>query len=110
MKFGANTFIWRSPFFTMTDLDLNHKVKEFDFDFIEIADESTALIELKSLKSAFEHKGMKAIMGGVYGSDRNLSSLDAKKNANTVDYLKWRRRTPVMRYAKLEIVFLCTCL
>jgi len=89
MQFGANTFIWRSPFSTKTDLDLIDMVKEMGFDFIEIAVESPALIELNTLKSALRQKDMKAVMCGVYGPGRNLSSFETEERANAKSYLKW---------------------
>ena len=89
MQFGANTFIWRSPFSTKTDLDLIDKIKEIGFDFIEIAVESSALIDLNDLKSTLQKKGMKAVMCGVFGPGRNLSSLEAEERANAESYLKW---------------------
>ena len=89
MQFGANTFIWRSPFSTKTDLDLIDKIKEMGFNFIEIAVESSALIELNILKSALQQKGIKAIMCGVFGPGRNLSSLEAEDRANAESYIKW---------------------
>ena len=89
MKFGANTFIWRSPFSTETDLDLIEKLKEIGFDFIEIAVESADLIELNTLKAALQQKDMQAILCGVFGPGRNLSSLEAEERANAESYLKW---------------------
>lgn len=89
MKFGANTFIWRSPFSTETDLDLIDKLKEIGFDFIEIAVESAALIELNTLKAALQQKDMQAILCGVFGPGRNLSSLEAEERAKAESYLKW---------------------
>ena len=89
MQLGANTFIWRSPFSTRTDLDLIDKIKETGFDFIEIAVESSALIELNVLKSTLQKKGMQAVMCGVFGPGRNLSSLEAEERANAESYLKW---------------------
>jgi len=54
MNFGANTFIWRSPFSTGQDLDLIPKLKEMGFDLIEVAVEDPALIDLKVLKDALD--------------------------------------------------------
>ncbi|MFC1922265.1 sugar phosphate isomerase/epimerase family protein [Chloroflexota bacterium] len=89
MQFGANTFIWRSPFSTKTDLDLIDKIKGMGFNFIEIAVESPALIELNTLKSTLLQEGMKAVMCGVFGPGRNLSSLEAEERTNAESYLKW---------------------
>jgi D-psicose/D-tagatose/L-ribulose 3-epimerase len=89
MKFGANTFIWRSPFSTGADLDLIEKLKEMGFDLIEVAVEDPALVDLKALKSALQQKEMKAVMCGAFGPGRNLSSLDAEERSNAEVYLKW---------------------
>ncbi len=89
MKFGANTFIWRSPFATENDLDLIDKIKEMGFDLIEVAVEDPALIDLQTLKTVLDQKGMKAIMCGAFGPGRNLSSLDARERLNAKSYLKW---------------------
>jgi len=89
MQFGANTFIWRSPFSTKTDLDLIDKVKEIGFDFIELAVEFPDLIELSTLKYTLRQKGMQAVMCGVFGPGRNLSSLEEEERANADSYLKW---------------------
>ena len=89
MQFGANTFIWRSPFSTKTDLDLIDKIKGMGFDIIEIAVESPELIELNTLKSALRQKDIKAVMCGVFGPGRNLSSLEAEERVNAETYLRW---------------------
>ena len=89
MRFGANTFIWCSPFSTKTDLDLIDKIKDLGFDFIEIAVESPELIDLAILKSALQNKGVQAIMCGVFGPQRNLSSLVVEERRNAESYLRW---------------------
>ncbi len=89
MRFGANTFIWRSPFSTKTDLDLIDKIKEIGFDLLEVAVEYPELIDLNILKSALQNKGMQAIMCGVFGPERNLSSLVVEERANAENYMKW---------------------
>lgn len=89
MQFGANTFIWRSPFSTTTDLDLIEKVRGMGFDAIEIAVESPELIDLNALKTAIQQSGMQSIMCGAFGPGRNLSSLETEERANAETYLKW---------------------
>ncbi len=89
MQFGANTFIWRSPFSTETDLDLIERIKDMGFDLIEIAVEDPAHVDLQVLKAALEKNEMKAVMCGVFGPGRNISSLDAEERANAESYLKW---------------------
>lgn len=89
MKFGANTFIWRSPFSTDKDLDLIPRLKGMGFDLIEVAVEDPALINLDDLKRALEEHGMGVITCGAFGPERNLSSLkEAERNASK-EYLFW---------------------
>ena len=89
MKFGANTFIWRSPFSTDDDLDLIPKLKEMGFDLIEVAVEDPALIDLNILKNTLETNGMGVVTCGAFGPGRNLSSLDEKERNAAKDYLIW---------------------
>ena len=89
MKFGASSFIWRSPFSTETDLDLIVRLKGLGFDLIEVAVEDPALVDIKALKDALEKSGMTAVMCGAFGPGRNLSSLDEEERANAESYLKW---------------------
>ncbi|MFA9492198.1 MAG: sugar phosphate isomerase/epimerase, partial [Anaerolineales bacterium] len=76
MRIGANTFIWRSPFSTNTDLDLLGKLKTMGFDLIEVAVEDPGLINLESLKDALEETGLGVVTCGAFGPGRNLSSLE----------------------------------
>jgi D-psicose/D-tagatose/L-ribulose 3-epimerase len=89
MRFGANTFIWRSPFSTEYDLDLIPKLKEMGFDLIEVAVEDPALIDLKVLKDALDKDAMGIVTCGAFGPGRNLSSLDMKERQAAKDYLIW---------------------
>jgi len=89
MKFGANTFIWRSPFSTDTDLDLVKKLKDMGFDLIEVAVEDPALINLDQLHQALKENKMGIVMCGAFGPGRNLSSLDVKEREAAREYLIW---------------------
>lgn len=55
MKFGANTFIWVSPFRTET-FDVVQRVADLGFDVIEFAVEQPDLIDIKKLKSIVKKK------------------------------------------------------
>jgi D-psicose/D-tagatose/L-ribulose 3-epimerase len=89
MKFGANTFIWRSPFSTKTDLDLLDKIKAMGFDLIEVAVEDPELIDLDLLKAALNETGLGLVTCGVFGPGRNLSSLDEGERNAAKEYLTW---------------------
>lgn len=89
MKFGANTFIWRSPFSTETDLDLIPKLKGMGFDLIEVAVEDPALVDTDLLQAELKKNDLGVVMCGVFGPGRNLSSLDIKEREAARDYLIW---------------------
>ncbi len=89
MKFGANTFIWRSPFSTQSDLDLVAKLKGMGFDLIEVAVEDPGLIDLVSLKEALADNDLGVVLCGAFGPGRNLSSLNKAERDAARDYLIW---------------------
>jgi len=89
MKFGANTFIWRSPFSTQDDLDLLEKVKGMGFDVLEVAVEDPDAIIVNDLKVALDKYDLDSVVCGAFGPDRNLSSLDEEVRVNAKDYIKW---------------------
>lgn len=89
MRFGANTFIFRSPFSTEKDLDLIPKLKGMGFDLIEVAVEDPALIDIADLKAALEDSDMGVVTCGAFGPGRNISSLDPVERQAAKDYLVW---------------------
>jgi len=89
MRFGANTFIFRSPFSTDNDLDLIPKLKEMDFDLIEVAVEDPELVNIDLLKAALEEHDLGVVTCGAFGPGRNLSSLDPVERQAAKDYLIW---------------------
>ncbi len=89
MRFGANTFIFRSPFSTDNDLDLIPKLKEMDFDLIEVAVEDPELVDTDLLKAALEEHDLGVVTCGAFGPGRNLSSLDPVERESAREYLMW---------------------
>ncbi len=89
MRFGANTFIFRSPFSTDRDLDLIPKLKDMGFDLIEVAVEDPALVDTDLLKTALEEHDLGVVTCGAYGPGRNISSLDPVERQAAKDYLIW---------------------
>lgn len=89
MKFGANTFIWESPFSTEAHLYLCQKVAQMGFDLIEVAVEDPTLVNVPALRLATTQAGIDVIVGGAFGPDRNLSSADTAVRQNAERYLQW---------------------
>lgn len=89
MQFGANTFIWESPFATAKHLPLLEKVSDIGFDLIEIAVEDPDLIDVSALQEALKLHGLGVVICGAFGPDRNLSSRDPEKRKNGGEYVRW---------------------
>lgn len=88
MQFGANTFIWTSPFATDKDLGLLPHVRALGFDLIEIAVEEPALVDAARLKAALAKTGLGAIVCGAFGPERNLASADPALRQNADRYVR----------------------
>lgn len=89
MQFGANTFIWESPFATARHLPLLEKVSDMGFDLIEIAVEDPHLIDVATLREALKRYQLGTVVCGAFGPDRNLSSSDPQKRHNANEYMRW---------------------
>jgi len=88
MRFGANTFIWESPFDTSRHLSLVDHVRSLGFDLLEVAVEDPALVDVGALKAAAAHAGLKLIICGAFGPDRDLANADPTPRANAAAYLR----------------------
>jgi D-psicose/D-tagatose/L-ribulose 3-epimerase len=88
MRFGANTFIWASPFDTAQHLSLLDRVARLGFDVIEVAFEDPVLIDLHALAGRAADVGLGVLVCGAYGPGRNLVSADAAERAATAAYVR----------------------
>lgn len=86
MKFGINSFIWESPF-SSESLGLIEKAANMGFDTFEIAVENPNLIQVDELHAALQRHGMQAVVCGVFGPDRDLSSEDPAMRQATEQYI-----------------------
>ncbi|HTP02958.1 MAG TPA: sugar phosphate isomerase/epimerase family protein [Anaerolineales bacterium] len=89
MKFGINTFVWVSPCTTEAVCDLAPKVKDLGFDILEIAVENPALIDPRAVRSQLDKNGLRGIICGAFGPDRNLCSTNPEYVNNARDYIRW---------------------
>lgn len=86
MKFGANTFIWISPF-TTNSIDIIYKVKDLGFDVVEIALEDLSLIDFKKIKKALDSTGLECSVCGAFGPTRDIISDDPSIRENGRKYI-----------------------
>jgi D-psicose/D-tagatose/L-ribulose 3-epimerase len=86
--FGANTFIWMSPF-TTQDTGLFEHIKALGFDTVEIAVENQDLIDPLIIKRELKRTSLKGIVCGVFGAERDLSSGEPAIREHASHYLRW---------------------
>ncbi len=87
MRFGINTFLFRSPF-TTKDTSLFAKFKKWGFDSVEIALENAGDIDAPAVKKALDKNGL--VCGSIcaaMGSGRDLRG-SKKAQQGAIKYLK----------------------
>jgi D-psicose/D-tagatose/L-ribulose 3-epimerase len=89
MKFGVNTFVWVSPFTTAALEALAPKIKHFGFDLIELAIEGVDQIDIGQVKLELAKNGLKTIVCGAFGPDRNICSSNFEIRENAKTYIRW---------------------
>lgn len=88
MKFGANTFIWVSPF-SSKDVDIIYKVRDLGFDVVEIALEDPSLVDLNEVKKALGSTGLESAVCGAFGPTRDIISDDPSIRKNARKYITY---------------------
>jgi D-psicose/D-tagatose/L-ribulose 3-epimerase len=86
-RFGHNTFLWRSPFATATDLDLVDHVADLGGEVIEVAVEDLRLVDAPALAEAVRRRGLGVVLCGAFGPDRDVGSVEEAVRERTLAYL-----------------------
>jgi D-psicose/D-tagatose/L-ribulose 3-epimerase len=89
MKFGVNTFVWKSPCTTAAVKEIAPGVKAMGFDILEIAVENPDLIDAHVVKEILKKSQLEGIVCGAFGPDRNICSEDSKIRENAKSYIRW---------------------
>lgn len=87
MKFGANTFIWTSPFRT-EEIGLLGKVRDMGFDLIEIPPEDVSLIDLKKVRSELKATGLACSILCAYGATRDIGDKDPSVQKAGIEFIE----------------------
>lgn len=88
MGIGVNAWIWISPFTTDEEsLKVIDKAKKMGFDSFEFGLEDLSHVDPAKLKSRLEANGMKCVICGAFGPDRDLTHEDASVRQNSLDYI-----------------------
>jgi len=88
MKIGINLWVWTSPFSTARDLPLLGKVKSLGGSVIEFGFEDDATIDTHTLRRELANHELGCSIIGLFSSDRDLSSEDAKSRSRALEYAK----------------------
>jgi D-psicose/D-tagatose/L-ribulose 3-epimerase len=87
---GVNAWVWTSPFTTQDGpegLGLMDKVKQMGFDSFEFGLEDPSHIDPAKLKAKAEQTGLKLVICGAFGPDRDLTHDDASVRENSLNYI-----------------------
>lgn len=86
-RFGVNTFIWRSPFATASDLDLVGHAARLGAEVFEVAVEELELVDGASLREELDHHGLRSVVCGAFGPGRDVGSADSAVAERTKAYV-----------------------
>jgi D-psicose/D-tagatose/L-ribulose 3-epimerase len=87
---GVNAWVWTSPFTTQDGPDglgLLDKVKQMGFDSFEFGLEDPSHVDPQKLKAKAEQTGLKLVICGAFGPDRDLTHDDASVRENSLNYI-----------------------
>ena len=90
MGIGVNAWLWTSPFTTQDGPDglgLLDKAKQMGFDSFEFGLEDPSHVDPAKLKAKLQETGLKLVVCGAFGPDRDLTSDDGSVRANSLDYI-----------------------
>ncbi len=87
VRFGVNTFIWRSPFATAHDLDLVDLAADLGAEVFEVAVEEPSLVDPDVLAQALRARALGAVVCGAYGPGRDVGDPDPAVRESTLAYL-----------------------
>jgi len=84
---GISSWVWTSPL-DDSSLELIHKAKQFGFDVFELALESPHQFDYAKAARVLKEAGMKAVVCGAWGPDRDLTNDDPALRQNSLDYAR----------------------
>ena len=87
ISFAVSTWLWTSPFSTET-VGLFPKIKEIGYDAVEIPVEYPELIDGKKVKKALQQSGLKPVVCGAFGPNRDLTNDDPSVHQQCFDYIE----------------------
>ena len=88
-KIGVNAWIWTSPFMTSDkeSLSLLDKAKQMGFETFEFGLEDVSHVDPTKLKERAKATGLRLVICGAFGPDRDLTHDDASVRDNSLNYI-----------------------
>lgn len=89
IKIGVNAWVWTSPFTTSDpgSLALLDKAKQMGFDSFEFGLEDPSHVDPAKLKERAQAAGLRLVICGAFGPDRDLTHEDASVRENSLNYI-----------------------
>ena len=88
ISIGANAWIWTSPFTTDNEgLALMDKAKQMGFDSFEFGLEDVSHVDAAKLKQKMQQTGLRVVVCGAFGPDRDLTHEDGSVRENSLNYI-----------------------
>ena len=88
ISIGVNAWIWTSPFTTDGEgLALLDKVKQMGFDTFEFGLEDPSHVDPGKLKAKLQETGLRLVVCGAFGPDRDLTHEDSAVRNNSLNYI-----------------------
>ena len=85
---GVNAWVWTSPFTTDDEgLKLIDKVKQMGFDCFEFGLEDVSHVDPAKLKARLQKNGLRIVICGAFGPDRDLTHDDSSVRENSLNYI-----------------------
>ena len=90
IRIGVNAWVWTSPFTTQDGpegLGLLDKAKQMGFDTFEFGLEDPSHVDPRKLKDKLQQTGLRLVVCGAFGPDRDLTHEDASIRDNSLNYI-----------------------
>ena len=88
ISIGVNAWVWTSPFTTDNEgLAVIDKAKQMGFDSFEFGLEDLSHVDPAKLKSRLQQNGLRVVICGAFGPDRDLTHDDASVRDNSLNYI-----------------------
>jgi D-psicose/D-tagatose/L-ribulose 3-epimerase len=88
ISIGVNAWVWTSPFSTDNEgLALMDKAKQMGFDSFEFGLEDVSLVDAAKLKQKMQQTGLRVVVCGAFGPDRDLTHEDGSVRENSLNYI-----------------------